>query len=91
VGGFEQFSSRKRPERQMFEFRDILGHCDLHDLGVVGVPWTQDNKQMEEKNVKVRLDRAVALPAWLDWFPDASLKHNISSRSDHYPILLSTT
>jgi hypothetical protein len=57
---FEQFSTRKRPERQMAEFKEVLAHCDVFDLGFSGVPWTFDNKQHGERNVKVRLDRAVA-------------------------------
>ena len=88
---FEHFSKRRRPERQMFDFREILSYCDLHDLGFSGIPWTYDNKQEGERNVKVRLDRAVASPQWSDWFPNVRVKHLMSSRSDHCPILLATT
>jgi hypothetical protein len=38
--------------------------------------------------VSVRLDRAVATPSWSDWFPVSSVRHIVSSRSDHTPILL---
>ena len=30
---YEHFSETPRPERQMMDFREILSHCDLHDLG----------------------------------------------------------
>jgi hypothetical protein len=55
-------SSRRRPDRQMLEFREVPSHCDLHDIGVTGLPWTYDNQQEGDRNVKVRLDRAVASP-----------------------------
>jgi hypothetical protein len=72
----------------MLDFREILSHCDLYNLGFGGQPWTYDNKQAGESNVKVRLDRFVATLGWSSWFPDASLQHIVSSRSDHCPILL---
>jgi hypothetical protein len=49
---------------------------------------TFNNKQAAGKNVKVRLDRAVASPSWMSWFPAASLRHISCSRSDHCPIFL---
>jgi hypothetical protein len=84
----EHFSSTKRTEPHMRYFREILSHCDLHDLSYVGQPWTFSNKQAAGKNVKVRLDHAVASPSWMSWFPTASLWHISSSRSDHCPIFL---
>jgi hypothetical protein len=63
---FEHLSSRCRPERQMQEFREVLEFCDVFDLGFSG--WTYDNRQSGERNVKVRLDHAVASSSWSDWF-----------------------
>jgi hypothetical protein len=57
---FEHLSARKWSEQQMAAFQDTLAHCDVHDLGFIGVPWTFDNKQRGDRNVRVRLDRAVA-------------------------------
>jgi hypothetical protein len=85
----EHFSHSPRSERLMIDFREVLSHCDLHDVGFIGVPWTFDNKQKGDRNVKVGLDRAVASPAWSAMFPDLRLRHIVSSRSDHCPILLS--
>ncbi|XP_071680546.1 uncharacterized protein [Lolium perenne] len=84
----EHFSRRKRAERLMSEFREALSDCDLHDIGFIGTPWTFDNKQKGDRNVKVRLDRAVASPEWSLRFPNTRLRHIISSRSDHLPLLL---
>jgi hypothetical protein len=85
----EHFSHTSRSERLMMDFREVLYHCDLHDIGFIGTPWTFDNKQKGDRNVKVRLDRAVATPTWSALFPDHRLHHIVSSRSDHCPILLS--
>jgi exonuclease III len=46
------------------------------------------NKQAGDRNVKVRLDRAVASASWLSWFLGVQLHHLVTSRSDHLPILL---
>jgi hypothetical protein len=73
----------------MLDFRDVLSHYDLHDLGFSGTPWMYDNKQNGDHNVKERLDRVVASPQWSVWFPNATIKHIVTSRSDHCPILLS--
>jgi hypothetical protein len=66
----------------------VLAHCNLHDVGFSGLPWTYDNKQRGDKNVKVRLDRAVASLSWSQLFTRAKVQHIISSRSDHCPIML---
>jgi hypothetical protein len=87
----EHFSRARRSERLMMEFREVLSHCDVHDLGFVGTPWTFDNKQAGERNVKVRLDRAVANPAWSSLFPEVRVHHLMSSRSDHCPLLVTVT
>jgi hypothetical protein len=85
---FEQFSARKRPERQMADFLEILAFCDVFDIGFSRVPWTFESRQHGDKNVKIRLDRVVASASWSNWFLEARLHHLVSSRSDHTPILL---
>jgi hypothetical protein len=72
---FEQLSARRRPEKRMVDFREVLSHCEVHDLGFTGVPWTFDNKQTGDRNVKVRLDRAVASSSWIRWFSSARVNH----------------
>jgi hypothetical protein len=85
---FEHFSARRRPERQMIDFCEVLSQCNLHDLGFTGLPWMYDNMQKGDQNVRVRLDRAVASTGWMQRFPNARLHHIVSARSDHCPILL---
>jgi hypothetical protein len=84
----EHFSRTRRSERLMCDFREVLSDCDLHDLGFIGTPWTFDNHQQGERNVRVRLDRAVATPEWSSMFPQVQVSHIQSSRSDHTPLLL---
>jgi exonuclease III len=86
--GFEQLSARERPERQMSLFREALIDCGLEDIGFVGVPFTYNNGREGVANVKVRMDRAVADSNWRDLFADATLRHLVSPRSDHCPLLL---
>jgi hypothetical protein len=53
---FEHFANRPRPAKQMLDFREVLSHCDLHCIGFSGLPWTYNNKQKGDRNVRVRLD-----------------------------------
>lgn len=66
----------------------MLSQCDLHDLGYSGAKWTYDNKQKGANNVRIRLDRVVATPAWSHIFPDCSVQHLVSPRSYHSPLLI---
>jgi hypothetical protein len=84
----EHLPLSRRSERLMKDFRYLLSHCDLHDIGFMGQAWTFDNKRKGDSNVRVRLDRAAATPAWSLCFPEYRLRHLSSSRSDHRPLLV---
>jgi hypothetical protein len=84
----EHFSNTPRSAGQMDAFREVLFDCNLTDLGFAGVPYTYDNNRRGRANVRVRLDRAVACPAWRDRFADTHVQHLISPVSDHCPILV---
>ncbi|XP_073361947.1 uncharacterized protein [Aegilops tauschii subsp. strangulata] len=84
----QHFSTAKRSERYMENFRSVLSDCNLFDLGFKGPGWTYDNKQAGQKNVRARLDRAIASSSWSDHFREAIVEHICSSRSDHLPVLL---
>ena len=72
----------------MARFRNMLNLCNLHDLGFKGKPWTYNNKQRGDKNVKARIDYDVASPCWQDCFKQATVTHITTQRSDHFPLLL---
>jgi hypothetical protein len=84
----EHLSKTKRSEKRMTEFRRLLNFCNMHDIHSTGPPWTFNNKQKGARNVRARIDRAVATHSWSDLFPDAKLRHVVSTRSDHLPLLL---
>jgi hypothetical protein len=46
------------------------------------------SKKLRGENVMVRLDRAIASHSWSNLFTAASVKHVVSSRSDHLPLVL---
>uniref|UniRef100_A0A453EDJ8 Endonuclease/exonuclease/phosphatase domain-containing protein n=1 Tax=Aegilops tauschii subsp. strangulata TaxID=200361 RepID=A0A453EDJ8_AEGTS len=56
----EHLSRSLRAEGQMTAFRDCLLVCELEDLGFSGLPFTYDNGQQGDRNVRVRLDRVCA-------------------------------
>jgi hypothetical protein len=70
---FEHFSNRQQPAKQILDFREVLSHCDLHDIGFIGLPWTYNDNQKGERNVRVRLDRVVGSSSWSDWFRCSTL------------------
>jgi hypothetical protein len=72
----------------MEAFREVLYECNLTDLGFSGAPYTYDNKRAGRANVRGRLDRAVACPAWRDLYADTRVQHLASAVLDHCPILV---
>jgi hypothetical protein len=85
----EHFSETPRADRQMMDFRGVLSHCDLHDLGFSGLPWTYNNNQAGRRNVRVRLDRGVANSDWSLMFPGANIQHLCATKSDRKALFLS--
>ena len=84
----EHFSRSPRSENQMLLFRVCLEDCELMDLGFSGAPFTYDNRQQGDRNVRVWLDRACADEAFKEIFPFAQVVHLASSCSDHVPIMV---
>lgn len=73
----------------MSAFREVLSTCELHDLGFVGLPYTYDNNQQGDRNVKVHLDQVIADDNWRDLFSGAQVSHLTGATSDHCPLLVS--
>ena len=97
MGDFNEiFDNRERlgrgwhPSWQMEDFRQAVVHCELHDLGFQGNPFTWRNKQKDEAFVMGRLDRVFALVPWISEFDGASVQHMAWQNSDHCPVLLSS-
>ena len=81
--GSEHFSRSARPEWQMRAFREAVEDCGLQDLGWSGVPFTWDNRQTGEANVKARLDRALANYDFMQRFEYSRVRHVSFVESDH--------
>lgn len=86
--GSEQFSRSARPEWQMRNFREAVQDCSLQDLGWLGVPYTWDNQQQGDNNVKARLDRGLASPEFLQRFEHTRVRHLSAIESDHCFVLV---
>jgi hypothetical protein len=85
----EHFSETPRADRQVMDFREAHSHCDLHDLGFSGLPWTYNNNQARRCNVRVCLDRGVANTDWSLMFPGANIQHLCTTKSDDKALLFS--
>ena len=79
-----------KAQNLMQEFRSVLLHCGLIDLGFIGNRFTWNNSREGDAYVHLRLDRACAMLEWQEIFPQAQVCHLIAFYSDHIPILLTT-
>lgn len=79
-----------RSLRLMEEFRSVLLHCELIDLGFNGNRFTWRNGRRGDAYVQERLDRACATTKWKDIFPNSKLYHLQAAYSNHDPIMLNT-
>ena len=84
----EQIGGQGRSERQMEVFREAVQTCSLVDLGFIGLPYTWDNMQQGDANIKVRLDRGLATADFLDLFHSVKVWHVQTTESDHCCLVL---
>lgn len=79
----EQIGGVGRTERQMEGFCDAVSVCGFTDLGYIGLPYTWDNRQHGDRNVKVRLDWGLANDSFLNLFRQVKVWHVQNTLSDH--------
>jgi hypothetical protein len=84
----EQFGGVGRSERQMEGFREAVAMCGFSDLGFIGLPYTWDNRQDDDHNVKVRLDRGLATDGFLDLFREVKVWQVQTTISDHCALVV---
>lgn len=70
---------------------NLIQQCGFIDLGFQGKAFTWTNKRVGLDNIQERLDRGFANDLRRLLFPDATITHLVALKSDHCPILLSTT
>ncbi|KAJ1296597.1 hypothetical protein BS78_01G314000 [Paspalum vaginatum] len=85
----EHMGPTNRGESQMRLFRECLEDCQLMDLGFTGPNYTWNNRQQEDHNIRVRLDRAVANGQFTQLFDDIQVENIITTSSDHFAVHLS--
>jgi hypothetical protein len=84
----EHFGANPREHWQIAQFQDVCAECGLNDLGFNGPPFTWDNRQEAERNVKVRLDRALGDVKFLEHMGETNVEHVPTVFSDHIALLV---
>ncbi|KAG2583695.1 hypothetical protein PVAP13_6KG193318 [Panicum virgatum] len=84
----EQFGVNEREGWQVAAFQDAVNDCRLLDLGFHGLAYTWDNRQEGDRNVKVRLDRALGDDAFLASLGESEVHHIPLTESDHCGVLV---
>ena len=84
----EQFGGNMRQEWMMEGFRDATEYCRFDDLGFYGLPYTWDNRQHGDRNIKVRLDRALGDDKFAECFDNTIVNHIQCTESDHCALLI---
>lgn len=60
-----------KAQHLMQEFKSVLFHCGLIDLGFMGSRFTWNNGREGDAYVQLRLDRVCATLEWRELFPQA--------------------
>lgn len=84
----EQIGGNERETWQMTAFQDAVNDCQLTDLGYHGLPYTWDNRQEADRNVKVRLDRGFGDDKFMEIMGESEVFHVPLVESDHCGLLV---
>lgn len=76
------------PDHEFWEFKNLINHCGLIDLGYSGPAYTWFNQRQTQFLIREKLNRAFADSRWRQKFPEANITHLPTINSDHNPILL---
>ena len=77
-----------RPRQQLTNFVETINLYGLHDVGCGGPRFTWIYETRDGRQIRERLDRALANVEWVKLFPRAKLHHLTNSALDHSPLLL---
>ncbi|XP_075645538.1 uncharacterized protein LOC142616585 [Castanea sativa] len=80
-----------RSQQQMDGFRNVVNFCGFADLGYCGSDFTWCNMQDGENRIQLRLDRALAIPKWIEKFVGMRVYHLVDSTFDHCALLLTAS
>ena len=95
IGDFNEIMSMSkkegrssRPRQQLANFVETINLCGLRDIGFVGPRFTWIYETRDGRQIRERLDCALATMEWVNLFPRAKLHHLTNSALDHSPLLL---
>ena len=89
--GCEQDKFRGAPfnlNRIISNMENILSSISAIEIPFLGSRFTWRKKRASPNNLLERLDRGIASPLWLSWFPQAKLIHHPFTSSDHCQVSL---
>ena len=72
----------------MQKFHEVLDECGLFDLGFEGNKFTWFKTHPDGHVVWERLDKAVSIADWFNFFPATKVKTLVCASSDHSPIMV---
>lgn len=84
----EQIGGNERESWQIAAFQDAVDDCRLSDLGYHGLPYTWDNRQDGDRNVKCRLDREFGDEVFMQSMGEIEVFHLPLTESDHCGLLI---
>lgn len=95
VGNFNTFLWSWKKEGGMYmginqasTFRCFLTDFTLCDMGFSGDTFTWNNRCSGSQNVRIRLDRALAIYDLLNLYSSVTVSHLDDLGSDHHPLLV---
>ncbi|XP_042486854.1 uncharacterized protein LOC122067070 [Macadamia integrifolia] len=86
----EKDGGNRKGLHDMLQFQEVLNQCNLLDMGSNGPPYTWSNKRSGSANILIKLDRALANPAWRIRYANATVFIRPAISSDHNPLLVDT-
>ena len=87
----EKDGGAARRESHMNDFREVVELCGIRDLGFRGGTFTWRRGNDPSLMIRERLDRFMACDEWETLFPQYWVRNFPIYKSDHSPILLSTS
>jgi hypothetical protein len=85
----KQIGENERQEWKIEGFRDTIEECKFEDSGFYGLPYTWDNKRQGNRNIKVRLDRALGDDKFQESFDNIIVNHSQYCEYDHCDVVIS--
>jgi hypothetical protein len=85
----KKIGGNERQEWKMEGFRNAIEEWKFEDLGLYGLPYTWDDKQQGNRNIKVRLDRALGDDKFQESFDNIIVNHSQYCEYDHCDVVIS--